>query len=102
MKTDQTRYAGAQSAVSPVNAVGSKEGCGLLLWRAAGAFVFLLLSSCAGCPMCGHERGHCCQKTTTQAVVKKEGLRAQAQAPYHGDSIRLQEDVRRDARRSYR
>ncbi len=51
--------------------------------------------------MVGHERGHCCQKTP-QANVKKEGLRAQAQEPYRGDSIRLQEDLRRDALRNYR
>lgn len=101
MKTYQNRYADTRNAVNALNAVDSKESVGLLFWRAAGAFVFLLLSSCAGCPMCGHERGHCCQ-TSSQTAVKKEGLRAQAQAPYRGDSIRLQEDLRRDAQRSYR
>ena len=101
MKTDQNRNAGAQIAASSFKSNDSKEGVGQLLWCAAGAFVFLLLSSCAGCPMVGHERGHCCQKTP-QANVKKEGLRAQAQEPYRGDSIRLQEDLRRDALRNYR
>lgn len=93
---------GATGGVLEANGGRSSGASGSALRRAAGAVVFLLLSSCACCPMCRHPGEKCCQTKTAQAGLKKEGLRAEAQAPIREDSLRLQQDLTRGGYRSFR